>query len=193
MPAGVRANDLLIAQLAAYSSSVSIQANAPAGWTLITGKSSANGFAREWIYYRLAGSSEAPGYSWKFNNLGTIVSGAAGGIAAYFNVDPVNPIDTSNGQFSANLATIKATSLTTSVGNGQLLCFMTTFAGIPPANWTALPFAMTKQWLSESSGLHIDAGYFDQALGAAGVVPTKTATVPASDNVGILVALRPVT
>jgi hypothetical protein len=51
---------------------------------------------------------------------------------------------------------------------------------------------MTKQWLIESSGLHIDAGYFDQVLGAAGVVPTKTATVPAADNVGILVALRPV-
>jgi len=191
VPPGVGANDVLIAQLAAYSTSVSVQANPPAGWTQIFSKSSSNGYEREWIFYHVAGSSEPSGYNWQFNRLGTVVSGAAGGIAAYYNVNTANPIDVSNGQFNATSTTIKATSLTTTVANDQLLCFMTSFAGLPPSNWTALPFAMATQWIVESVGTTIDVGYFDQALGVAGVVPSKTATIPAADNVGILVALRP--
>jgi hypothetical protein len=191
MPSGVRANDVLIAQLAAYSTSVSIQANAPAGWTQVSSKSSPNGYEKEWIFYHVAGSSEPSGYNWQFNRLGSVVRGAAGGIAAYYNVNTTSPIDASNGQFNAASTTIKATSLTTTVANDQLLCFMTTFTGIPPGNWTALPFAMSTQWIVESAGATIDVGYFDQALADPGVVPSKTATIPAADNVGILIALRP--
>ena len=64
----------------------------------------------------------------------------------------------------------------------------------PPAeviNWTSLPSGMTKQWIVENSGGTIDAGYFDQSLGAAGYVSSKAATIPAANNVGILVALKP--
>jgi hypothetical protein len=136
---------------------VSVEADAPPGWTQISSKTSSNGYEREWIFYHVAASTEPVSYTWEFNHMGTVVKGAAGGIVAYYNVDTANPIDTSNGQFSARSTTIKATSISTRAANDRLLCFMTTFAGVSTSNWSKLPSGMTKEWLIENSGQSIDA------------------------------------
>ncbi len=191
-PVTAVAGDVLVAQVAAYSSSVSILAGAPKGWTQAISKSSPNGREREWIFFHVVGQTEPSNYKFVFNKGGSVVVGAAGGIADYYNVNTTTPIDVSNGQFNASSTTIKATSMTSTATNDRLLCFMTTFAGVSPGNWTNLPSGMNTDYIAESSGQNIDAAFFDQALSAVGTISSKTASIsPAADNIGILVALRP--
>ncbi len=203
-------NDVLVTQLAAYTSGASLEApTPPAGstWTLIT--STGTSTEQEWLFYHIAGSSEPSEYTWTFN---TTVEAAAGGIADYANVSTSNPIGGVGASFTPNSGTppqtITCPALNVSA-NQQFLCAMATFAGIPTGNWGTSPYLgfpgvfFGERWLFEYPyvpppatpvpGL-IDVALFDQPIRDAAGSETATANIsPSADNAVISAALNPAT
>lgn len=99
-PEGIVAGDLLVAQIA----TMTYISTAPAGWTLIREDKSGDGFSdvRQGIYWKIAGSSEPPSYTWIPG--GTISYEAVGGITAWTGVDTGSPIAGSSGAVDGTAA-----------------------------------------------------------------------------------------
>lgn len=83
VPAGVLANDVMIAQVTVRGGS-GITLTAPAGWSLVRRDNDGGGQIADGIYLQVVrGASEPTSYAWTFS----AGNDAAGGIAAYSGVN----------------------------------------------------------------------------------------------------------
>ena len=107
-PAGVVANDVLIASVGVTPSSTTI--TPPAGWTLVRRIDNAGATSNSLaVYYKVAGGSEPASYDWGVSG----VAFAVGGIQAFSGVDTADPIDIENGQATPSATGHAAPSVTT--------------------------------------------------------------------------------
>jgi len=183
-PAGVQANDVLLAGISARGNPNFV---APSGWTLV--RLDISGFVmRQAVYYKVATASEPTSYTWTWSG----AQAAAGGILAYTGADTVSPIDVQNGAVSSTSSgkTIVAPSVTTT-GAGDMLVG---FFGVANNTSVAPPTNMTERFdvVSNAGTYPVVCEASDQLLGAAGPTGDRTATSGTTGwSIGQLVALRP--
>lgn len=183
-PSGVLLNDVMVAHVVAGGAG-STTITPPAGWNFIRRNNSTSDVASA-IYYKVAGDSEPASYTWTLSP-STV---AAGGIAAYYNVDVTDPIDAHSGQYNDNSPNMIAPSVTT-VTTGERLLFI---SGIELGSGTVTaPTGMTPRWTT-SGGQRLSY-LADMAVPASGPTGNKTGlfSVSGFTNMSHLVALRPAT
>lgn len=186
-PAGVAANDVMVAAVAVTPSSVTI--TPPAGWTLVrrtnnTGPTS-NSLA---VYYKAAGGAEPANYAWN-------VAGATfgvGGIQAFTGVDTANPINVENGQTTASATAHATPNVTTTVSNAMVV---SSHAFASSQTWTP-PAGMTESFdrpngAANATGLSVEGARVLQAVAAATGVKTATAAGSADAGNTHILALKP--
>ncbi|HXF81625.1 MAG TPA: hypothetical protein VNN19_02575, partial [bacterium] len=120
----------------------------PTGWTLVPGGSNPidNGTAlRLAVYYKVAGAAEPASYTWTF----TSTEKASGGIQAYANVDPVDPIDAALGQATPS-GTLHSTPAVTTTVDGAML--VASFALASGASWTPQTAGLIERYDEASVG-----------------------------------------
>ncbi|MDH3292758.1 MAG: CSLREA domain-containing protein [Acidimicrobiia bacterium] len=176
-PAGVTADDVLLASIAQPSSS---SVTPPAGWTFIR-FDVGDGKTRQDLFYKVASGSEPASYVFALGSN----EKSAGAIVAYDGVDTANPIDAHGGQGNPESGTYTAPSITTTVSGATLVGFFAQRGG----GGTTPPAGMTER-VDQGSGDGATE-IADQLLGAAGPTGTRIASGPSTENVGQLVALRP--
>jgi hypothetical protein len=188
-PAGVAANDVLVAQVTLKGVVAAITAPAaPNDWTLLDLRSSGTAGAQitQAIYWRLAGGAEPANYTWSWT--GTRV--ARGAIGAYRGVEPTAPIDAWGAQVTNNNATITAPSINTTTVDTLLVAVF----GSSRASTHSTPGGMTERYDlnagAGTAGVTISAA--TQARAATGATGARTSTIAAgaADNIGHLIALR---
>src|SRR6185437_11052600 len=184
VPAGVLANDVMVAQMAVRGGS-STALSAPAGWTQIRRDSDTTSQITEGLYYHVVTGVEPASYTWTF----TAGNDAAGGIADYTGVDTASPIDASGGQANASSTSVTAPSINIPAGNNsdRLLALF----AIPNSSTMTLPGVLTGRWNFRATGFGISAAMGDTTTpgGATGnYVTTQGSTTV---NIGAQVALRP--
>lgn len=186
-PAGIAADDLLIAQVAVRGNRT---ITAPAGWTLISRVNRSTTLTQA-IFWKFAAASNPASENWTFS-----FSRGVGAMAAYRGVDPFNPIDVFSARTNASSASITADSVTPTVSGVWLVgLFAHARGGIsiaPPATMTErVERVLTPGTVSAGIALELA----DEAY-AGGTAPTGTRVATASTaavNIGHLVALRPST
>jgi hypothetical protein len=193
VPAGIQNNDVLIAQVAIQTDTIPI--TAPSGWMPIgTPVQNSGGGIMQGLYYHVITSplSEPPSYTWAWAGSG---SNASGGMAAYDGVDTSNPINASSGAASSSASnTIVAPSLTTTVGNTEVLGFF----GARSSSAVTVPTNLTPRWSAQSttgssSSQNSSSEAGDALQAAVGATGAFTATISdTQNNVGQLVALQPI-
>ncbi len=186
-PAGVVANDVLLAIIADRGGDTSGIASAPPGWTLAT--STLDG-ARlgMYLYRRIVTAAEPADYTWNFS----AANRSAIAVMAFRGVDTASPIAALNTQINGASSTMTAPSITPGIANTMLVGFWSTVNG--NAVLTA-PATMSTNFFVAGTG----AGPNGVAtLGASAIYAPSTATgtrVATSSlslaNTGYLVALRP--
>jgi RHS repeat-associated protein len=175
-PAGVQANDVLIAAVGFNNASAAV--TPPSGWTLVrrvsNSSTTSNALA---VYRRVAQAGEPSSHAF------AIAGGAflVGGIQAFSGVDTANPIDVENGQSATAHDT---PSVTTTTANAMLVTSHT-FASA--ATWTPQSgqtegFDRMSGTKAATAGQAITGGYQLQAV--AGASGTKRATASANADVG---------
>lgn len=179
-PTGAISGDVLVAQIIAGTPATTIAA--PAGWTLIR-RDNSNLMLGVALYYKVLTNNEPVSYTWGLSPSNI----AVGGIAAYYNVDVLDPIEAHSGQFNQSAQAMTAPSITTSTPNNKLLFF-----GAVAVNATVTtPTGFTTQWNTGSQRIsHLS----DRNLtnpGATGNVVGQHSQ-PNESNISQLVALRPV-
>ena len=154
----------------------------PAGWSLI-GAATGQSNPKVYGYYRVAGASEPPTYTW---TLGSSVANS-GGIARYAGVATVTPIDGSANVASGAASTTATLPGVTTAAAGSML------VGCVGANSSATsltitsPAGMSQAW--DIAGKRHELA--DQILSTAGASGSRTWTFNASRAwAGFLVALR---
>jgi hypothetical protein len=126
-PLGTSSGDVLLATVDARGSGA-IQA--PAGWTLVRSDLSGTTLEKR-TWWRLAGSSEPPQYTWTFDKERT----ASGAILAYYGVSSTDPILVAAGQANPRGTTLTAPAVTAPVGTVVVASFGTAndvTVGAPP-------------------------------------------------------------
>jgi RHS repeat-associated protein len=182
-PSGTVANDVMIAAIGVRPSSATIVA--PTGWTLIRRINNAGGVTTALAVYRKsAGSSEPASYSWDLTGVATIT---AGGIQAFGNVDPTNPIDVENGQTTASSLSHATPSITTTVANAMIVTAHT-FAS--DSTWTP-PSGMAEAYDAHLWAQATEGNYVLQATAGATGVKTAVAAADADFGATHILALRP--
>jgi MSHA biogenesis protein MshQ len=186
-PAGVVANDVLLALVADRNGDTGGIASAPAGWSLVT---STRDGARlgMYLYLKVAAAGEPVDYTWTF----TASSRSAAAIMAFRGVDTASPVVTSGSQVNGASTSITAPSITPGVANTMLVGFWANING--NAVLTA-PGSMSTAFLLAATG----AGPNGLALLGASAIhapTTATGTRVATSSLslagtGHLVALRP--
>lgn len=189
MPAGVIANDIMIASivLGSIGNTNNVNVTPPTGWIIIKKASEIN------VFYKIAGAAEPPNYSFTF----ATQDNAAGGILAYRNVSLINPIDTfsfvSDDPSGGTTTTIP--SLTTTIANTMLLSLYGQSDNQGASPYTG-PAGATEQFdLGSAVTNEYDAwaaGY-DELFPTAGTTGTRIGTAPAANGSGsgVLIALTP--
>jgi len=185
-PAGVVANDLMLAIVADRGGNTSGIASTPAGWSLVTSTIDGPRLGM-YLYRKLAGASEPTAYTWTF----AAANRSAIAIMAFRGVDTAAPIAAAAAQVSAASTSMAAPSITPGVANTMLVGFWATVNG--NAVLTA-PGSMSTNFFVAGTG----AGPNGVAvLGASeSYAPTaatgsRTATSSLSlTSIGALVALR---
>jgi MSHA biogenesis protein MshQ len=121
-PAGVSANDVMIASIGVTPSTAVI--TAPGGWTLIRRIDNASATSNSLLIFRkVATVAEPANYEWSVSG----VDFAVGGVQAFFNVDTATPLDVEAGQCTpqptCNVATNSHStpSITTTVPNTMVV------------------------------------------------------------------------
>jgi MSHA biogenesis protein MshQ len=186
-PAGVVANDMLIASIGVTPSSATLTPP-DASWTLVRRINNAGPTSNSLAVYRkLATASEPASYAWSVGG----GSYTVGGIQAFYNVDPATPIDVENGQATPSSTSHATPSVTTTVANAMIVTSHT-FAS--SRTWTP-PAGMTESFdrrsgANSATGQAIEGNRVLQA--AAGATGAKTATAAASADAGAthILALR---
>lgn len=112
-PAGLAADDILIAQIAVGNN---LTITAPAGWTLINRTNNGSALTQA-AYWKRAGASNPASESWSFS----ASDRAAGTMIAYRDVDPVAPVNGFTVQANASSTSVTAGSLAPTVSGTQLV------------------------------------------------------------------------
>ncbi len=186
VPAGVQANDFMIAEIAVRGGTGTTIAP-PAGWTLVRRDNIGSNVAQA-IYSRRVPASPPEPSSYTFNF--TSGNDAAGGIAAYIGVSAAVPVDVSNGQGNASSTNLTAPSVTIPAGNNADL-LMGVFS-IASSSLVTVPSGMTQRWSFRATGFGIGVAAGDVNLTSSGATGNQVATcTSAAGNVGALVALKP--
>lgn len=187
-PAGVVANDILIASVGVQPSAAVL--TPPAGWVLIRRTDNAGPTSNSLAVYRkLATGAEPASYSW------TVAGGSytVGGLQAYYNIDTAAPVDVEAGQTTPSNTTHATPGVTTTVARAFVVASHTYASS---RNWTP-PTGMTESFDRRSGGA---AGPTGQSIegsrvlqAAAGATGAKTATAAADADAGVthILALRP--
>ena len=183
-PAGVAANDLLVAVIDVLANPT---VTAPSGWTLARSDTIASGtHMRQALYTRVATAAEAGAYTWTFST----ADPAAGAVADYVGVQVANAVDATSGQTTVNGTTLTAPSVTTTAANDILVA---AFA-ISDTGTLSAPTGMTQRVsvsLAGQPGTRVTDDVADAGLGAAGSTGTRTVKLAASaSGIGELLALR---
>jgi len=196
VPTGTVQNDVMIASIAfrplsgQFSSNITV--SPPAGWTQLyyfTNTSNYNAMA---VYYRVAGASEPPSYTWTFAcNASCTFQAAAGGIVSFSGVDTTNPIDQNSGWETAATYTPLTPAVTTTVANAMLVTSHQIDNNDPWQN--PPPSGLTQAFQQTTNAEMIQVSYGIQA--AAGPTGQKQATDLGPDVVDVgnahILALRP--
>jgi hypothetical protein len=192
-PAGVVANDVLIASIAFGPDSSTLEI--PSGWILLRAISQPSGNGNNLsVFYRVAVSNEPVDYSWIItkHGQGDFTIGIAGGIAAFSGVDISDPIDAESGVATPS-SLQHSTSITTTVTYTMLVA---SFEYASSGTWTPpLDMLETVDVGSETrdsgEGISLEINYGLQVL--AGETVVKTAIASANEDTGAadIVALRP--
>ncbi|TCS71891.1 concanavalin A-like lectin/glucanase superfamily protein [Sulfuritortus calidifontis] len=187
-PAGLAADDVLIAQVAVRGNRT---ITAPAGWNQISRVNNGSTLTQA-IFWKLAGASNPLSEVWRFSNSGRGV----GAMAAYRGVDPFTPIDAFSARTNASSASITANSVTPTVSGVWLVGLFAHARGGVSLTPPATMIERVEQVLTPSpAGNGIALELADEAY-AGGTAPTgnRVATASAAAaNIGHLLALRPAT
>ncbi|MBT9612124.1 MAG: LamG domain-containing protein [Burkholderiales bacterium] len=183
-PASLLVGDVMLSQIAARQSGVTI--TAPAGWVLVPGINPIVGTnIRQAIYYKVVAGAEPANYTWLFSSSQRV----AGSVTAYREVSTSNPIDVYGGQANASSTSITAPSVTTTMANTMVVGFF----GLTRGNGITSPAGMTAGYATNAggaTGIAVRSANVLQAV--AGATGNKVATTSTgSTNIGQLVALRP--
>ena len=183
-PPGVVEGDFLLAGVTVRDNPT---ITAPGGWTLVRKDPVLATAITQAIYYKFAGSSEPPTYTWTFSSS----QKASGGILAYTGVDDTMPIDTSNGATGTGMS-MTAPGVVTTVPDAMLVGFF----GIARATGISPPSGMAERYEEPSTGGMADTRTTSEAADVPQPIPgptgNKTATAAqGADWVAQLVALRP--
>lgn len=161
---------------------------APAGWNLIdqSSTSSAGDEITQAAYWRVQDAVEPVSYTW------TWAGGrrAVGGMLAFDNVEPVNPVDVWGVRTTNNSTTITLPTLTTTSDSTMLVALL----GSSYATNHSTPGGMTERYDQNTSGSQngVTSSAATQSQANSGSTGAKTATGGnAADNVAHLIALRP--
>ena len=98
VPSGIQSGDVMLAQILIYDGAGTNVPSAPAGWSVIR-HDAINGGGNQmtsWLYYKVAGSSELPSYTWNIS-----LQYAAGVMRAWRGASVSSPIDQSSGATAA--------------------------------------------------------------------------------------------
>ncbi|MES2563507.1 MAG: DUF6701 domain-containing protein [Pseudomonadota bacterium] len=186
-PAGTVQNDVLVASIAARPHTVTI--TPPAGWVLVRRTDNVNGDSNTLAVYRkLAGAAEPTHYTWVIS----ASTGAAGGIQAFANVDPVNPILIEDGASTASGTSHATPSVTTGLANAMIVAsfgYGSARDWAPPAGMNEA-FDRRSQDVS-STGITVSAHYASQPAAGASGIKTAIASADADDGNAHILALRP--
>jgi hypothetical protein len=178
-PTGTASGDMM---LAALTVSGTVAITPPAGWSQVV--STANGTAlTQTTFTKIAGASEPASYSWTL----AAARPTSGAIVVYRGA---TAIDVFGSQTIANNKSIRAPSVTTTVGDGMLVGFF----GIA-ANATMTPDPQMREVADiviTGGGLKAALEVADDVLGAAGATGLRTAVATkGGPNIGQVIALRP--
>ena len=186
LPAGLIANDVMLASISQRGGNSPIVGTAPSGWikVLEIDDGTADGLA---IYSKVATASEPASYTWVLNNS----ERTAAAIVAFRGVDTVGPVNASASQANAASTSYTATSVTTTVANAMLVAFYSAIDGNGTINAsTGMTQAFTAATGAGPNGVVIGSSYATQ--GSAGASGTKVSASNTSlANLGALVALKP--
>jgi hypothetical protein len=191
-PTGVVAGDILIANLAQVNSLTA--PTAPAGWTLIDGRSLAGGTNRyAAIFYKVAGGSEGANYIFTVPT-GTTVT-VIGAIVAFSGIDGVSPFDVANGTISVqgSQTGVAANPKTTVTSNAAIVMFGMAAGSAPTwSGWTTTSPGTLSPELYDFQGTNTTIGAAWALKPAIGATGPGAATLSGGErNGGILIALRP--
>ena len=184
-PAGTAIGDQLVAAVTVRGGTSPI-VTPPTGWTLVRSDAISTTIA-QYVYRRLAGSSEPSGWTWTFSKS----EAAAGTITALAAVDPITPIGSTSGSRNATSSTSIATSATSAATSGGLLVG---FYGIARATTIAPAGGMTEgAEAAAGQGTYLATSEVSlRALGGAGATFNPTAmAAAASVSIGQLIVLNP--
>jgi hypothetical protein len=117
-PAGLAANDMMLAQIA-VAGGTNTAITPPPGWTLVRRDNQATSLAQAIYNHPVSDPSAEPSsYVWNFSRS----ANAAGAIIAYYGLSGIAPVDASNGQGNASSTNVTAPSLVVPSGHtGDLL------------------------------------------------------------------------
>jgi hypothetical protein len=189
VPAGAQPGDVLVASLGFAKSAATVQPTltAPPGWTLArrTNQGATSALA---VFTHVLAAGETT-FTWNTN----VTVGGASFLAAFSGVDPTTPVDASAGSsITTASSTYAAPSVTTTGVNDMLVAsYFAWRNGGKGTTWTAPP-GMTE--IGDATTTTSRSGSLDNALqSAAGASGTKTATasVPQTNAVTTLTALKP--
>ena len=185
-PAGVSPGDVLIAQIATRGGARA-PLTGPPGWILAAHNDSTPTIVQAVFYHVVPASPAEPAsYTWTWTNT---TNDAAGAMADYIGVDPMNPIDDVNGLADQSSTTITspALSIPSAHTNDRLVAMFTA----PASSLMTLPGALVPEWNFRATGYGIEIAMGDENLASA-VAPAQNATLPsAAIGIGQSIALIP--
>lgn len=196
-PAGTAQDDVMIATIAVRAPGLSIVIP-PSGWTLVRRTDNSTNVNSLLVYSKVATNAEPASYDWNIaagsGTSASAVSGVAGSIVSFINVDTVTPIDVQAGQSTASSATHITPAVTTTVSDTMVLAlFEYGASGV----WST-PAGMTSQVnvssVAPPSASGISLGVFSVTQASIGSTGTKTSTALGGNaQVGAtgILALRP--
>ena len=185
-PAGLAADDVLIAQIAVRGN-VTIP-TVPAGWTLINRTNNGSALTQA-VYWKRAGASNPANETWIFSPSDR----AAGTMSAYRDVDPIVPVNVFSAQTNGGSANVAASSITPGVAGTQLVGLYALADGnasfSPPAGMAERQDVNTK---GGKNGITVELA--DEAYAGTAATGVRTALASDSaDGIGHLIALQPST
>ena len=188
-PAGVLANDVLIAHITSrIGSGGTVGMTPPAGWTLIRMIDSAGLQMNTIAFYKIAGASEPANYPFTNGGTASLIDNL-GGISVYRGADAVTPIDVESGWFTP-IGNYTTQSVTTNEANAMIVVLFASDGS--SASWTP-PSGMAERYDTnavQSSWRSItSADALQTAMGATG--QKTAATTGGGSATGIIIALKP--
>jgi len=196
-PALTVQNDVMIASITVSPSTANVVA--PAGWALVQRTDQAAGTSSSLlIYSKVATAVEPASYGWNIaagtGTTASAVTGVAGSITSFFDVDTTTPVDDVSGAATASSSTHTAPAVTTTVGDTMILSF---FEYGSSGTWSTPP--TTAQLANVASAAvpgagGISLGVFSNPQAAAGGSGTRDSTASgANPDTGAtaMLALRP--